>query len=261
MTDWADLDRELGAWERVGRGATFWWRDDDAVMATPALRRLIDLAASGGPPTPLALAVIPARAEAALAQTLSATDHVVALQHGYAHANHAEPAGKKAEFGVGRDVAAALQDLRTGSRRMQALFGDRALPVLVPPWNRIDPALIGRLGELGIRGLSTHGPRTAGPGSDGIIAVNTHVDIVNWREGRRFLGTEGCLQLVISHLAARREGRVDPDEPTGLLTHHLIHDEDAWSFLAAFLQRTIRHPAVRWMDARPLFGCSLQGSA
>ena len=260
MTDWADLDRELGAWERAGRSATLWWRDDDAVTSTPALKRLLDVAAIGNPPVPLALAAIPARADAALVRTLSATDHVVALQHGYAHANHAAPAGKKAEFGVGRDFAAAMQDLRAGSQRMRTGFGDRALPVLVPPWNRIDPALIGRLGELGIRGLSTYGPRAASE-TDDIIVVNAHVDIVNWRERRRFLGTEGCLQLTVSHLAARREGRVDADEPTGLLTHHLIHDEDAWLFLRAFLQRTSRHPAVRWLDARPLFGCSLQGSA
>jgi hypothetical protein len=261
VTDWSDLDRELGAWDRTGRSATFWWRDDDAVTSTPALQRLLDITATGSPPTPLALAVIPARADAGLPQALSAANHVVALQHGYAHANHATPAGKKAEFGVGRDTSAALQDLRTGSQRMHALLDDRALPVLVPPWNRIDPALIEQLGALGIRGLSTYGPRAATSRTGGVIVVNTHVDIINWREGRRFLGIEGCLQLAIGHLAARREGRADPAEPTGLLTHHLVHDEDVWSFLAAFLQRTRQSAAVRWMDARPLFGCSLQGSA
>ena len=80
-------------------------------------------------------------------------------------------------------------------------------------------------------------------------------------EGRHFLGIEDCLRLAVGHLAARREGRVDPSEPTGLLTHHLVHDEDAWSFLSAFLQRTKRHEAVHWMDARQLFGCSNDGSA
>jgi hypothetical protein len=261
VTDWADLECELGAWERAGQNATLWWRDDDAVASTPALQRLLDLAASEEQPTPLALAVIPARADAALAQALSKADHVVALQHGYAHTNHAAPAGKKAEFGVDRDSSAALVDLRAGSQRMHALFDDRALPVLVPPWNRIDPALIGRLGDLGIGGLSTYGPRAPTSRTGGIIVVNTHVDIINWREGRRFLGIEGCLQLAISHLAARREGRVDPGEPTGLLTHHIIHDEDVWSFLAALLQRTSKHPAVHWLDARPLFGCSLPEAA
>jgi hypothetical protein len=262
MTDWADLEAELDSWGRAGRSATLWWRDDDAVASTPILQRLLDLAgATAGPPVPLALAVIPARADGALAQALGAADHAVALQHGYAHANHAAAGGKKAEFGVGRDSSQALEELHGGAQHMQELFGERALPVLVPPWNRIDPALTGRLSDLGIRGLSTYGARTVKTKEDGIIVVNTHVDIINWHEGRRFLGIEGCLRLAIGHLAARREGRVDPSEPTGLLTHHLVHDEDGWSFLSAFLQRTSRHAAVRWMDARQLFGCSNDGSA
>jgi hypothetical protein len=39
----------------------------------------------------------------------------------------------------------------------------------------------------------------------------------------------------------------------------LVHDEDAWAFLLAFLQRTSRQPAARWMDARQLFSCSNDG--
>jgi hypothetical protein len=257
MTDWADLERELDAWARAGQDATFWWRDDDAVTTTPALRHLLDLAATAaGRPVPLALAVIPAQADGALAEALRAADRVVALQHGYAHTNHAVAGGKKAEFGIGRDSAVALHELQKGGQRLRELFGRHALPVFVPPWNRIDPALAGRLAELGIRGLSTYGPRPADAQEHGIAVVNTHVDIIDWHGGRRFLGIAGCLQLAIGHLAARRERRADPSEPTGLLTHHLVHDENAWSFLAAFLQHTSRHPAVRWADVRQLFGCS-----
>ncbi|MGH6962282.1 MAG: polysaccharide deacetylase family protein, partial [Dongiaceae bacterium] len=235
---------------------------DDAVSATPALRRLFDTAVTAaGQPLPLALAVIPVRADGALARALHAAHHTVALQHGYAHTNQAAATAKKAEFGVGRNASLAMQELRDGSQRMRGLLADGALPVLVPPWNRIDPALTGRLAELGIRGLSTYGPRAAKATVGGTIVVNTHVDIINWRDGRRFLGVEGCLRLAIDHLAARREGRVDPEEPTGLLTHHLVHDADAWAFLLAFLQRTSRHPAARWMDARQLFGCSNGGPA
>jgi hypothetical protein len=262
MTDWSDLERELDVWGRTGQSATFWWRDDDAATATPALLRLFDAAAMApGRPLPLALAVIPALADSALAQSLLAAPRAVALQHGYAHTNQAAATAKKAEFGMGRDSSLAVQELREGSQRMRGLFADRALPVLVPPWNRIDPTLTGRLAALGIRGLSTYGPRAARTTVGGAIVVNTHVDIIDWHGGRRFLGIEGCLRLAIDHLAARRDGRVDPEEPTGILTHHLVHDEDAWAFLLAFLQRTSRHPAARWMDARQLFSCSNDGPA
>ncbi len=262
MTDWVDLDRELDAWGRTGQSATFWWRDDDAVTSTPALQRLLEATATtAGEPVPLALAVIPASADSALVQSLHVADCVVALQHGYAHANQAAAGAKKAEFAAGRDLSLALEEVRSGSQRLRDLFGDHALPVLVPPWNRIDSALIDRLDDVGIRGLSTHGPRAAKTTDAGIVLVNTHVDIVNWREERRFLGIEECLRLAVGHLAARREGRADASEPTGLLTHHLVHDEDTWSFLATFLQRTTRHSAARWMEARRLFSCSRDGPA
>ena len=48
MGEWSDLEAELEAWRCRGRRATFWWRDDDAVEATPALERLLGLADGSG---------------------------------------------------------------------------------------------------------------------------------------------------------------------------------------------------------------------
>jgi hypothetical protein len=46
------------------------------------------------------------------------------------------------------------------------------------------------------------------------------------------------------HLLARREGQVDPTEPTGLLTHHHDLDSAGWAFLEALLSRLVTHPAA-----------------
>jgi hypothetical protein len=54
-------------------------------------------------------------------------------------------------------------------------------------------------------------------------------------------------------LRARRTGEADFDEPTGLLTHHLAHDEAAWAFVDGFLAALRRHPAVALVDAGTLF--------
>jgi len=89
---WKALARELDAWARAGRTATFWWRDDDAVAPTPALKRLLRLA--GRHRTPIALAVIPRPAVKSLFDRLADHANVRVLQHGYEHANHA-PAGAK----------------------------------------------------------------------------------------------------------------------------------------------------------------------
>ncbi len=254
MAGWSDLQRELDAWKGAGETATLWWRDDDAVSVTPVLQRLLALTIATGEQLPIALAVIPLPADAVLAGAVQDRQHVAILQHGYAHANNAAAGTKKAEFPIGRDISVALDELRLGHRRMQELFGGNALPVLVPPWNRIDPAMVELLPEIGVRGLSGYGPRNS-VGKAGTTVVNTHIDIMRWRGAREFLGTENCLDLAIGHLRARRENQVDRAEATGVLTHHLVHDAGAWQFLADFVQRTHDHPAVRWMHAADLFGC------
>ena len=55
---WQPLVEELARWQRAGRKAELWLRDDDAVDPTPALDRLLDL--TGEFAVPVTLAVIPA---------------------------------------------------------------------------------------------------------------------------------------------------------------------------------------------------------
>jgi hypothetical protein len=239
---WERLAAELDLWA-PGR-ASFWWRDDDAVAPTAALDRLLAL---GLPP--LALAVIPANLDPALPACLAGRP-VTVLQHGFAHRNHEPPERKKAELGEARPAAAVLAELRAGWRRLAAAFSGQALPVLVPPWNRISERLAGPLAVEGYRGLSTYGPLASQ--WPGIVQANTHVDIMDW-QSRRFRGVPAVIDRALDHLRARREGRVDTAEPTGLLTHHLVMNDAAFDFTAEFLERTARHPAVHWRSAGDIF--------
>ena len=261
MSVWSELEHELDAWRAAGRDATMWWRDDDAVAPTPALDRLLSIAAQAARgAVPIALAVIPVPAEPGLADRLARTPTASVLQHGYAHLNHAETGSKKAELGCDRPVALSTSELLSGCRRLQALFGKHAgrpvLPVLVPPWNRIDGAVLHALPGLGFFGISMHRARLALEPCPGLRMVNAHVDIVDWRNGKAFLGAEPALGLLIEHLSARRRGMADADEPTGLLTHHLVHAPDAWDFVAELLERTTAHAATRWVDVRRAFGAA-----
>ena len=124
----------------------------------------------------------------------------------------------------------------------------------MPPWNRISPDLIGRLPGLGYKGLSTFTPRARPYPAPGLLQVNTHVDIIDWRGGGVFAGTAAVIAAAVRHLSARRNGGADPDEPTGLLTHHLVHNAECQRFLEQFMAATFPHPAVRWLDARAIFG-------
>ncbi len=253
---WDKLRRELDAWDQLNTTATLWWRDDDAEQPVEALERLFHLSESHA--APVAIAVSPALATPALGTRIREHSECAVLQHGYAHSNHASPERKKNELGDDRPIQTVTAELRNGFRRMQQLFGDRFVTVMVPPWNRISDTLTAGLYDIGFTGISTYLARNTML-EHNLIRCNTHVDIVDWKAGDRFVGTDRAIQLLVEHLAARRAGEVDPNEPTGLLTHHLRHDENAWQFIEKLLDYTTRHPIVRWRSAAEIFNQELRG--
>jgi hypothetical protein len=251
VTGWGDLARECDSWGASGRIATWWWRDDDAVAATPALDRLLGIARG-----PIALAVIPAALQPDLLPRLRQSPEAMVLQHGYQHRNHAPAGGRKSEFPDERDPQSIEQDLRTGFQKLTAAFGDQFLPALTPPWNRIGGQAVAILQSIGFIGLTRYLPRAA-PAIHGVNQVNTHVDVIDWR-GRKgppggFLGEEACLGLFIGHLQARRLGGADAEEPTGVLSHHLVHDPATWRFLEKLRDFLANQAAARLLDPSAAF--------
>ena len=264
MSDWRDnLYRELDEWNYLGVAASFWWRDDDAQCASDELTRMLDLARRYD--APIALAVIPHAPHgghddlAGLAAKLQGTDatdgNIFVLQHGYAHRNHAVAHQKKIE--LGGNNAAVRRELAQGFATLRGQFGAQFLPVLVPPWNRIDAALLPDLAELGFGGLSVFGARQADMAADmtaGMTLINAHIDIIDWKGGG-FIGKARAVDAIVSHLKLRRSGEVD-DEPSGLLTHHLVHDAQCNQFLAELLAMLDDHPAAKWVNAATIFGAN-----
>jgi hypothetical protein len=255
VTAWASLDDELSRWMDAGRVATMWWRDDDVATTTPALERLLAMRRTYD--LGLALAVVPATLEAALpARLRDEPPAVVVLQHGYAHQNHASASEKKAELGPHRPAMVVIGELGTGMMAMTQAFDRRFLPVMVPPWNRIAPMLVPALPEIGYRSLSTWGARPRIEPVRGLRQVNTHVGPITWRGGRSFLGTDTVIAMLVEALGNRRAapaGAPAADEPTGILTHHLVHDEDIWTFLDRLWDRLRVHPGVRIVPPAEIF--------
>ncbi|MGE0733432.1 MAG: polysaccharide deacetylase family protein [Alphaproteobacteria bacterium] len=255
------LIRELDAWGNASRVATLWWRDDDAVEDTYALRRLLALAEAHD--APVALAAIPALVKPTLSDALRTARRASILQHGYAHINHApRGAGNGAwELGPHQPKPVVLAELQRGRDILDAQFGPRFVPAITPPWNRIDPALFTELSRLGFIGVSTFGARAAIYPVEGFIQANCHIDIVKWKRDRQFVGAARAVADIVAHLAARREARSDPDEPTGLLTHHLALDDAAWDFFEALARTLKSHSAARWLTAAGIFGDAREAGA
>lgn len=229
--------RALDEWATAGMTLRLWWRDDDAVRDTPALRRLCGLAEEVG--TVLGLAVIPARAEASLAKFVERAPCCV-WQHGFSH--------KDNEFGDGRPLGAMIGDAVEGGRALDRLVGPNGWQrVFVPPFHALCQPFKARLRGLGYA-LSTGDPLT--PRIDGLPEANA-VDLVNWPD-RSFYDEEVSGKL-LAELAFRREGRVPAEWPLGLLTHHLALEEEDWQLVARLFGQLATHPAVEFLPADRLF--------
>ncbi|MCP4769502.1 MAG: hypothetical protein GY875_25005 [Gammaproteobacteria bacterium] len=244
---WDWLRGELDLWEEAGLQARFWWRDDDAFEPGQRLERLLRLGQQYA--APLALAVIPARLDTGLGDYLQAHTHSCVLQHGYAHDSHAAPGARKLELGGTRATEDIVADLARGFQILQQHFAAGFTPVLVPPWNRIDERVLEQLPTIGFNGISTMKVRRSANPAPQLLQVNTHLDPVNWRHKGGFIGIYPAIAILIQHLIARRLGYRDFDEPTGILTHHLVQDDAVWRFLENLLAFLQSHPAASWIDA------------
>lgn len=252
----AALRRELDCWQELGRSADFWWRDDDAVADGPPLQQLLDLTAAHA--VPLWLAVIPALLEDSLVTALAGRPAVGVLQHGIAHRNHAPPGERQCELAAGRDWAELCTALQHSRLHLQAAFGPCFRPVLVPPWNRLHPGWLERLPEAGLTGLSTLGPRQPVPG---LTVVNVHADLIDWRI-RQYAGDAAVATALVRHLAARRLGQADTTEPTGIMSHHRVHDAAIWAGCVRLMAQLAQHPAAVWHEPATLWdGVAARGAA
>lgn len=244
---WDQLRARLDQWQAEGRVLRLWLRDDDAVQPTAQLDHLLDLVPARA--VPLALAVIPEKTGAPLADRLAGVDRIQVAVHGWAHINHAPADQKKMELGAHRPVETVLDELTAGFKTLSTLHGTCFVPLLVPPWNRVAPEVIAGAAKLGFRAYSTYGPEKPGP----LPQINTHVDIMNWRGG----GGGHTPERLVPALIAALEQSLDRGSAVGVLTHHLVHDDLAWTGLEQLMRITAHHPAVKWqaigqlMDALP----------
>ncbi len=243
---WETLTQELDLWQRRGRQARFWWRDDDAVDETAALGRL--LALNEACHIPLAMAVVPAGATERLAEAFKPARHLRVLQHGWSHANHALPGRPRAELAEGRDGGKVASELRQGMVRLRDLFSLRFLPVLVPPFNALAPSLASAVTAAGFSFVSVEGDFAGMP----VPSRNVHVDPIDWHLHRAKHAT-ALVRQAVGSLRLRRFGLLPAEAPIGIVTHHLQHDEAIWQSIGDLLNHLVSHQAVTFPAIEEIF--------
>jgi predicted glycosyltransferase len=249
--EWGPLDDVLRRTADAGQTVAYWWRDDDVVAYTPALDRLLEVARRFD--LSIALAAIPAGLERSLTERLGDEPQAHIVVHGFSHRNHAPPGQKKAEFGPHRPLEILSHDAASGLQRARKAVGEKLLRVFVPPWNRVVPELLPLLAQLGYRGFSSFSARNGRGAPSGLARIDAHIDPIDWAGSRCFLPGEAIVARLASAVAARLDGAADPEEPIGLLTHHLIHDEAGWRFLEALLGRLRSYDRLIFPSPRALF--------
>ena len=215
------------------------FRDDDAGWAMPELDAMLEIFAHHD--CPVDLAVIPAAVDRPVAQRLNqwraAHPRVGLHQHGYAHANHEPAPTRKCEFGKSRPIDRQCADVMIGRDRMADLIGPTDA-IFTPPWNRCDPQLLSRLGEIGFAMLSDDDG--AGRGL-GLTMLPVTLD---WDRARRGDRLERDLA---DQLAAA-------DGPVGIMLHHATLDDAARAMLEATLDLLASHQRVRLRSMRHWIG-------
>ncbi|MEM5529201.1 hypothetical protein WN093_10275 [Gammaproteobacteria bacterium AS21] len=245
MDIWQKFDSELTLWQQPIK---FWWRDDDAIADSDALQTMLTMAHDYA--IAVHLAVIPNKLQDSLNVIKNAQHKALSfvLQHGVEHKSFALADQRKIELGGSQNSEQLVNKLALGRQRLQQVFDEQYLDILVPPWNRISDDIVTALPEIGYRQLSVLGGAKL---VETDFHLNVHIDIINWKQ-RVFAGEDVILNNIIDHLRNKRLGIDKSQKPCGLMTHHLDHDQQCWQFLTKFFSTCQQHRNIQWLSGNEL---------
>ena len=246
--DWADLVAELDRWGEAGRVATLWWRDDDAVAATPQLATLLRVAGgsagcAGGDPGPRDRGFGRCPGRRARRPGCCSTAGVTRTMR----------QGKKSEYPSGLSASVVAAEIAAGTglpRRAVRVTRAAGVRAAVEP-HRAGAARRSRRsrdrGPLDDR-LANKTRAVRPPCRPGLALIDVHVDLTDWKGGRRFIGAAAALGALVAWLRRAGSAMRPPAGPIGILTHHLIMDRETAAFVEALLRAVAGHRAARWVD-------------
>ena len=246
---WKKLSDELKKWEGINRTPIFWLRDDDITKGNSNIFRLINLCESND--TSLYLAAIPAEIDLKLVNKIKDYSKVYFFQHGYTHRNHSPGKISKSEFSSIREIDTMNSEIQKGFKILSDCCGEKFLPVFVPPWNRMTEKLFPFLPKLGLKAYS--GKKTSFTKIKEIFIRDAHVDIINWKNNRKFIGEIIAIKEIVNQLVSTRKNQSVTTMPTCILTHHKVMGDDSFLFLETLIKKSKELGAI-WGSPEEIFG-------
>ncbi|MDR2123975.1 MAG: hypothetical protein LBP38_03200 [Desulfovibrio sp.] len=224
---------------------SFWWRDDDVGgEGRNFLRRLLNeqrlgmmLALLAKYDIPAVFAITPynllprGAGQVALLKKYSAYLAV----HGISHKNNAGSDVSPSEFPDGCDVEASASAVLKHIRELADIFGDRLLPVFVPPWNNMDERLKEKLPACGITVVSAFN----NAGTAGRSVWNADIDLIDWKI-RNLRDPRDILRDIV-RLLGNEEVR-----SIGMMNHYKLLGAKGAAFFDKLFCRTKQCPSVTW---------------
>ncbi|MEK7762223.1 MAG: glycosyltransferase [Nitrospirota bacterium] len=240
-----ELRASLKLIQAEGKEVQIFFRDDDIDEDEKSLVRLLDLFLAHG--APLNLAIIPdllsdATVRQLLMRDLWIPESLGLIQHGWRHTNH-EQEGRKCEFGISRSLADKFNDIARGKSRLEEAFGPRYYPAFTPPWNRCTEDTFGVLDELGFVVFSKDQGKEPVEGHR-FQEISTTLDLYRWKDGATLKPADEIVPALISQM--RELDRV------GILLHHKVMDDTAFTFLDQLLDELRQFPVVRFHTLKTL---------
>lgn len=258
---WGAARHELDCWTDSGLTAKLWVRDDDAFETSENLERLRDFATRHN--IRIGLAVIPGKILPSLTDFLGNNmQQFYPMCHGWKHVNH-NRGNRPGEFGPDRPFSNMIMDAQSALSLFSGHFG-ALKAIFVPPFNRVTPAMVKALPNIGFFGVSLMpnylerkmlqlGSRLTWsrviklPDFSGSPRIDVHLDMINWKT-RTARETKTIVNHLVRQLHGRRLGLLAADTPIGLLTHHLAHNERIWRTCDEAVEVLQSHKAVEFID-------------
>ena len=117
-----------------------------------------------------------------------------------------------------------------------------------PPAERHDPRVVRRRPESAGYGKHDREPQPVA----GLARLDTHIDPVDWHAGRGLHPPPALLAKLAERVERLAGFPPGPAAPTGILTHHLVHDDATFAFVDALLHFLARGGLTRWLSGAML---------